>query len=242
MHLPINVSDLLRGSVVESDRIEFKANWNPEPIEVRINPDKIEILSFPGPDVSVSLEALKKERIVARRYRNRRIGELLKELKFTEGRSTGMPKIYQRLAQNGSPPPRLETNEERTYFLIEIPIHPEMLPSMTSTGVTDGVIGEVIDGVTVKATDEATVNTITLSDTELKILRLCLQKPVGRKDILTSLEHKSFSGNIKQALKRLKEIGLIDYTVEDKPSSKHQRYRITTEGKKALDYLKNTSL
>lgn len=32
MHLPINISNLLKGSVVESDRVEFKADWNPEPI------------------------------------------------------------------------------------------------------------------------------------------------------------------------------------------------------------------
>jgi len=32
MHLPINISDLLNNSIVESDRIEFKADWNPEPV------------------------------------------------------------------------------------------------------------------------------------------------------------------------------------------------------------------
>src|SRR5437588_12026577 len=29
MHLPVNVSDLLRNTIVESDRVEFKASWNP---------------------------------------------------------------------------------------------------------------------------------------------------------------------------------------------------------------------
>ena len=93
---------------------------------MRVNLDKIEILNFPGPGPSISADALKRERMVTRRYRNRRIGEILKELKFTEGRSTGMPKIYRALAANGSPPPRIDTNEDRTYFLIEFPIHPEM--------------------------------------------------------------------------------------------------------------------
>ena len=32
MHLPINVNDLLNNSIVESDRLEFKAGWNPEAI------------------------------------------------------------------------------------------------------------------------------------------------------------------------------------------------------------------
>jgi len=37
-----------------------------------------------------------------RRYRNRRIGEFLKELKLTEGRCTGIPKIRKALRENGS--------------------------------------------------------------------------------------------------------------------------------------------
>ena len=32
MALPINIDDLIHGRVVESSRIEYKADWNPEPI------------------------------------------------------------------------------------------------------------------------------------------------------------------------------------------------------------------
>ncbi len=35
--------------------------------------------------------------MIARKYRNRRIGEFLKELKLTEGRNTGVPKIKRAL-------------------------------------------------------------------------------------------------------------------------------------------------
>lgn len=202
-----------------------------EPIEVRINLDKIEVLSFPGPDSSISPQALTRKRIVPRRYRNRRVGDLLKELKFTEGRSTGMPKIYRALEHNGSPPPHLETNDERTYFLIEIPIHPEMLPSTTSPEVTDQVTDEVMDEVTDKAFASPS---LALSDTELKLLRLCLKKPAGRQEILAEFGHKSLSGNVRQALKRLKEEGLIGLTIENKPSSKKQQYKITQKGKNVL--------
>jgi len=64
-----------------------------EPIEVQITPEEITLLSFPGPDAALSMEALRKGRAVARRYRNRRIGEFLKELDLTEGRGTGIPQI-----------------------------------------------------------------------------------------------------------------------------------------------------
>ena len=48
-------------------------------------------------------------RYYIRRYRNRQIGEFLKELEMTEGRSTGIPKILKEMAANGSPAPLFET-------------------------------------------------------------------------------------------------------------------------------------
>ena len=46
------------------------------PIEVQIWPDKIEILSYPGPVPPVNAQILQQQkRIVAREYRNRRIGD-----------------------------------------------------------------------------------------------------------------------------------------------------------------------
>lgn len=95
-----------------------------EPIEVRVLPDKIEILSHPGADRSISLEGLKNYRATSRRYRNRRIGEFLKELHLTEGRNTGFQKILRALERNGSPKPLFETDEERSFFLTTIFIHP----------------------------------------------------------------------------------------------------------------------
>jgi ATP-dependent DNA helicase RecG len=92
-----------------------------KPVEVQVWNDKIEILSFPGPVPPVNAQILKHhQRIVARDYRNRRIGDFLKELRLTEGRGTGFPVIYRALEQNGSPKPMFETDESSTYFLATI--------------------------------------------------------------------------------------------------------------------------
>ena len=95
-----------------------------EPVEIRVNPDGIEIISYPGPDASIRTKALNEAKIVARRYRNRRIGDFLKELDLTEGRCTGIPTIRAAMAQNGSPLAQFSTDEERTHFLVELPVHP----------------------------------------------------------------------------------------------------------------------
>ena len=56
-----------------------------EPITVRVTPDEMEVTSFPGFDRSISEDAIAGRVIRARGYRNRRIGDYLKELGMTEG-------------------------------------------------------------------------------------------------------------------------------------------------------------
>lgn len=94
-----------------------------EPIEVRISHDELAVVSFPGPDRSIRMEDLRAGRAVSRRYRNRRIGEFLKELEMTEGRSTGIPEILKEMAANGSPAPLFETDDDRLAFVIRLPRH-----------------------------------------------------------------------------------------------------------------------
>ena len=80
----------------------------------------------------------------SRRYRNRRLGEFLKELDLTEGRATGIPTIQEELEANGSPAAMIETDEERTYFLIDIPCHPYFVNkeiAIDSGGVKGGAKG-----------------------------------------------------------------------------------------------------
>jgi ATP-dependent DNA helicase RecG len=105
--------------------IYHKSYDQPNPIEIQVHSDKIEVLSFPGPLPPIDNKTLKKKRIVARDYRNRKIGEFLKELHLTEGRGTGFPIFYRSLKENGSPEPVFEKDDDRTYFLATLYIHPD---------------------------------------------------------------------------------------------------------------------
>lgn len=103
-----------------------------EPITVRITPESMEITSFPGFDRSISNEAIKHYDIRARIYRNRRIGDFLKELKLIEGRNTGFPNAFKALEKNGSAYPRFEMNESRDYLSVILPVHSYFLPKVTA--------------------------------------------------------------------------------------------------------------
>ena len=98
----------------------------PEPTKVYLHPDRVEVISYPGPVPGIEPEDLiAAARARAVPARNRRIGEYLKELGFAEGRLTGLPKIFRAMRDNGSPPPLFEFDSHRTFFQVTLPAHPE---------------------------------------------------------------------------------------------------------------------
>lgn len=98
----------------------------PEPTKVYLFPDRMEITSYPGPVPGVSPEHFRRGgRVPPVPARNRRIGELLKELRLAEARGTGVPSVYRAMAENGSPDPKFEFDEARSYFMVTLPAHPE---------------------------------------------------------------------------------------------------------------------
>lgn len=140
-----------------------------QPVEVNIMPDQIEIISYGGAERSIKLDDLRAgKRIHARRYRNPRLGEFLKELHLTEGRGTGLPTIHEEIKKNGSPNAIIDVDDEHTYFIIRIPCHPEFVCeelSMDKEGHilplgevwNPDVIDDVIDNVTDKVVDNIDV-------------------------------------------------------------------------------------
>lgn len=175
---------------------------------MRISNEELVILSFPGPDRSIRLEDFQSGRAVSRRYRNRRIGEFLKELEMTEGRSTGIPKILKEMSANGSPAPLFETDDDRLSFVIRLPRHPlSLVPTADAAQVTTQV-------------------GMLLSRVEGEMTRQAIQDALG----LTNREHFR-----KTYLAPALEQGVIEMTLPDKPNSRSQRYRLTSLGQGWLE-------
>ena len=164
-----------------------------EPIEVRIYPDRILINSFPGPMPPLSKADLNKSVVTSHKYRNRRLGDFLKELHLTEGRCTGFPKIRRALKRNGSPAPRFETDTDRTYFLTTLKVHPQARAAALKKSLKT----------TVEKTVEITVE---------KILAFIQEDPaITQKGLMakTGLTRRGIEWNLKKlkADGRLKRVG-----------------------------------
>lgn len=116
-----------------SNAVYHKSYQMYEPITIRIEKEKIEITSNPGPDRSISDDDIRNYKMRSRRYRNRRIGDFLKELHLIEGRNTGIPTAIKAIKANDSPMPILLTDEERSYFTVVLGIHSAFIKEDTKT-------------------------------------------------------------------------------------------------------------
>lgn len=97
-----------------------------EPIKIYLYPDRMEIISYPGPVPGILPEHFAEgARVPPAPNRNRRVGDFLKQLRLAEMRNTGIPTIIREMKQNGSPPPRFDFDAERTYFRVTLPAHPQ---------------------------------------------------------------------------------------------------------------------
>lgn len=134
-----------------------------EAVEISVQPHEISILSYSGPDRSISADALKSAQYLqARRYRNRRLGDFLKELKLSEGRATGIPTIQDELKRNGSPKAIIETDQDRSFFLIRIPCHPDFVHRDWSEDIND-IVNDIVND--------------TVKQRLAKMLQLLIQNP-----------------------------------------------------------------
>lgn len=176
-----------------------------EPIVITVEPDGITIQNVGGPDRSISnADITKCELLVSKRYRNRRLGEYLKEMDLTEGRSTGIPTIQRALENNGSKRATIITDEDRTFFRITIPCHEAASNIIADIANKDGAL---------KASKRGALKTAlkTAPESALQIIQQIKRNPnVTLSDI--SKETGISRRWVAESIKRLKEQGIIRRT------------------------------
>ena len=203
-----------------------------EPVEVRITREELLVLSYPGADRSIRMDDFKKGQAVSRRYRNRRIGEFLKELDLAEARSTGVPKIFRAMRQNGSPDPIFESDDDRTWFRVRLPVHERASLAATEheteqdKSLKNKKKSQDTPQDTVHETIHETIHVTEHVERLISILTGEMNRP-QLQDILGISNRPHF---VQAYLGPALKAGLIEMTLPDKPQSRHQRYRRTAGG------------
>ena len=164
-----------------SNAVYHRSYQQYDPITIRIEKEQIEITSTPGPDRSISDRDIKNLTMRSRKYRNRRIGDFLKELHLVEGRNTGIPTALKGIENNGSPLPKFITDDDRSFFSVIVPIHESFLTPL----------------------QKETIKPIKSRRTKLEIKRLILSFLDLDNYSATSLYRKmGYSGNISKTFRQ----------------------------------------
>lgn len=172
----------------------------PEPITLVKYPDCIEVKSFPGLDRSITDQMIRDLKIrSAGQYRNRRIGNYLKELGLTEGRNTGVPTALRCLAANGSDRPLFITDEQRQSLTVRIPVHRAFLADGAS-----GARRRAMDG-----TGFSDRKTRTKDELRRDVLVLLSAGDFSASTIAVQLGYSGVSKTLRGVLDELVDEGLV---------------------------------
>lgn len=236
-----------------SNAVYHKSYELGSPIEIQVFPDRMTFLSHPGPMPPVNAETLStQKRIIAREYRNRRIGDFLKELHLTEGRGTGFPTIYNAMANNGSSDPAFET-DGANFVLVTLPIHKGFgVDDQISDQVSDqdnkhvfNSLEDVIafcDGVSTQVSDQARdqVRAIVTDQIHPKVSHIlqATRNWIKRSDLFSAIGLTNHSKNRKTYLDPLIDLRLVEMEYPEKRTNPKQKYKITTSGSHLLNLIK----
>ena len=185
-----------------------------EPVTVTVTPKEMDILSVPGPDISISNEDLANRVLISSRYRNRRIGDFLKELHMVEGRNTGVPLIVHAMQQNGSALPVFKTDEIRSYFRVVLPVHPVFLK----------LINEESSGwIEPERKKHSRRSRKELRELVLVALR---QEELSLRGIASQLGYSKPTDTIRLIVKEMIDEGTAEYTIAGSANNPNQRIRL----------------
>lgn len=233
---------------VLSNAVYHKSYELGKPIEVQVWSDKIEVLSYPGPVPPVDAQILASQRrIVARDYRNRRIGDFLKELDLTERRGTGFPTIYKAMENNGSPAPVFETDAQSTYFLAVLPAHPAIEKQSAANQAANGDKLQIFKSLedlvafTNQATNQAANQALELLDVyvhdRVEEMLASLGEYIRRADLFEHMGLSNQSYNWEKYLDPLIASGWVQMEYPEKKTSPNQRYKMTASGERLLQLI-----
>lgn len=72
-----------------------------------------------------------------------------------------------------------------------------------------------------------------------KVLNLLAEEPLSRSELSKKLGQKKASGQLYNIVRDLRDEQMIEYTLPEKPTSRHQKYRLTDKGRIELANLKS---
>ncbi|MDD2600391.1 MAG: ATP-binding protein [Kiritimatiellae bacterium] len=149
------------------------------------------------------------------------MARVFKELNLIEQWGTGVRRIFSEASELALLEPKIEEIALRFRFTVYL-----KEPHYISTGEK-------------KIPSGSQPTTQVEAQVDLRVLQACARHPLSSSEIAIALGHKTLSGNVRNVLPILRESGLLEYTIPDKPTSRLQKYRLTAQGQQVLERIKS---
>ena len=170
--------------------------------------------------------------------RNPSIAMAMRRIAMCEQAGTGLRMMREAWRKLGHPVPNYKNDRAGKAFEFFIPeldkevdMASDLVKAMFGVSSQAKASVEAHDKAHDKAHDEAHDH---LSEVERKIISACKDAPRSSPELLALLGYGNRTGNLKKALKRLRNIGFLELTISGRPRSKNQRYRLTAKGRRAM--------
>ncbi len=186
--------------------VQHKDYSIPEPVTVYVYPERIEIISQPGPDRTVSKERMNQFDVKGEHARNIRLSAFLKDLQIVQGCGDGIQRALEFLRNNGSPEPEYITGRARTYLKVIIHIHDLFLnpPNMS-------------------ALDRPRRKRVPSEIKESIIESLRIRGPQAGNKLAEYIGYTAVNNTFRRCINELLDAGEIEYLYPDNPRDRRQR-------------------
>ena len=187
------------------------------------------------------------------------MGDFLKELDLTEGRATGIPTIQKSLRNNGSSPAIIDTDDDRTYFLMTIPCRDggssEVVNTLSNVEnyISDGLgqntvqvqeyinqcvitdkiqLVQILEQLFVQVWNRSRTkdNAAEIISDTIDLLCMLHEGPLSANELSNRLDYTSTKDLKRKMISPLIELDYITMTNPDKPTSAKQAYKLTEKG------------
>lgn len=221
------------------------------PIRVAFYDDRVQVdspgLLLPG----MTVETMRR----VSRLRNPALARIFREAGIMEQWGTGVQRVFAQVAEAGLPEPVIEEVQDRVRVTIYVPSHD---PSQASEQVSTSREGDELLSQSTKSLSEGTQSVsedtkstrppktsgrrvsksseqVSKSGEQVMVILTAADAPRSRSELLATIGLADAYGNYRRHLIPLIESGLVERTIPDKPTSRHQRYRLTDAGRAYLD-------